>query len=404
MNRLTKLEDICQKIGIFTYKKINGESRLVFGPYGHMLLNQIKNEWIRTNTVKYTNNYLIKWINLSSESDNNTDFDVDHYCQSLKDQFNLRRLPFGAVNVYESGLNQNEASKFTLFKNVHRVTNLNYFYLNDLLEIDCLTYWQNERRRWWIRHMQNPQNVSIDSLLNKENTPKTDTQVSYNLTNFRDVQELIQNQIIKPHVSLETITYFNDVYESQNKKIIDFYERFSADLNEKKKKKDFLMTQTSCESILENILIDSLNIPDQKSIDGMKKFGLDKSEKAVFELDFRLAPYKACILFESDYTDQESTKDAEKKSKLITLATDLKKLCYLNNVNVFMMSINDEKDLNNVQTNLDLMGVPFSIYLPSTIVKDGICHVRNRDTSLSEHAHYSNIAKNFKSYTDSLNF
>lgn len=122
------------------------------------------------------------------------------------------------------------------------------------------------------------------------------------------------------------------------------------------------------------------------------KYGkIAKKEKDTFKIDFRLAPYKACIL----YKDENDLKK---------IAMDYRNLFYVKNkTSVLLMEIKDD-DLQEKYDRLDELGVPYSIYLPSAITKDGLCLVRNRDTSLSETTHLSLVLKQFASIQNALSF
>ena len=82
MNKIVQLENFCLKTGILirsnidnsplvnnkynryekhnkNLNKINVEQTVNFGPYGQLLLNQIKNEWLKSNLFKFENNFLV---------------------------------------------------------------------------------------------------------------------------------------------------------------------------------------------------------------------------------------------------------------------------------------------------------------------------------------------------------
>jgi glycyl-tRNA synthetase (class II) len=146
-----------------------------------------------------------------------------------------------------------------------------------------------------------------------------------------------------------------------------------------KETKQIIITQTNCNNILKNIIIDSVQIND--------------SNKFIFNLDYRLAPFKTCILFEQNINNSMSS-----------IADDLRKKLFSNQINSFKMQITNENELSTAYEHLDEMGVPFHIYLPSSITKNGLCLVRNRDTSLSEQTHIDRIANYFSKITNSLTY
>ena len=392
MNRLLKLENICQKIGIFTVKQYNGEKRLTFGPYAQMLLNEIKSQWLKSSIIRYNSHIIMNSNNMLTNEQ--SDFDLDFFSTTLQNTLNVTKLPFGIVNVVEGAKPKSE--NFKLFKHLTKLTELNFIYLNDSEEKDTFSLWQTERRRWWSRHMQKSINLTI---LNSEDDHKFrfESSLIYSMENFKDLKCEIASKTVSPRNFLEKILYFSDVNKSEFVLLKEIFKRFENPSS--KGKRDLLIAQTSCESILENLIIDSMEIPDEEHLKKIESFNLRGNKNEVFALDFRMAPYKACILYNS-----KAKHDVQKR--LSDLANDLKKTCYLNSVNVHVMILeSDEKSyLKNKFAHLDLIGMPFSIYLPPTIVKDGICLVRNRDTDISETMQIATVAKDFKSFSDSLFF
>jgi glycyl-tRNA synthetase (class II) len=145
-----------------------------------------------------------------------------------------------------------------------------------------------------------------------------------------------------------------------------------------------------------------------------KSLNLKKAkEKIVFNLDYRLAPFKACVLFHSSLKDESIKKNnnindlkrnLNLNDNLDSIANSLKKLFVLNQINVMLMDVANENDIESKYDSLDEMGVPYVVYLPSTIVKDGICFIRSRDTTLSEKTHLSLVVKQFSSISNALHF
>lgn len=108
MNRLAKIEKFCEKIGIFS--RINSNS-LTLGPYGYLLLNHIKTEWVRSNIAKYSNSYLIDNVDLVKQK-----FDLNPFVSSIKILFQEdKKQPIGLVNVFEEKMPEDEEGG--LFKN-----------------------------------------------------------------------------------------------------------------------------------------------------------------------------------------------------------------------------------------------------------------------------------------------
>ena len=182
--------------------------------------------------------------------------------------------------------------------------------------------------------------------------------------------------------------------------------------------KQVILTQTNCQTVLENVLFDAVEFPYMKNHEYLRN---THSNKTVFNLDYRLAPFKACILFESSTKSkqvdaspsQSSThnlasngvaKSLKPKDSLSSIASDLKKIFYVNQINVLVMDVHDEQELAAKYDTLDEMGVPYAVYLPTSITKDGFCFIRNRDTSLCEKTHINLVVKHFCSISNALHF
>jgi glycyl-tRNA synthetase (class II) len=414
MNRIILLENFCKKLGIFT---VNGKQsptaaqtqsntlktqKITYGPYGQLLLEQIKNEWIRANLNKFRNNFLISHSNILNqiESDNE-EIDLNYYFDNLSLDFNGEHLPIGLINVFNRSIDdmpnefeytpkvKEEINFLTKYYSTSS-TNLNciHFCQNNSIGsqlkesfVDPLTFWQRERKNWWIKALRSPENVTL--ITDKEERIEQ-TNISYEidftLSNERNDEKPLLNW-------LENIRHLDS---SQNEQL----ERFLKPFQRNKllsTTKEVILTQTNCQNVLENVLFDSVEFPCMKSHKNLKN---KHSNKTVFNLDYRLAPFKASILFESN----------GKTDGMTSIANDLKKQFYSCHINVLMMNHLNENELDDKYSLLDEMGIPYAIYLPSSITKDGLCFIRNRDTSLCEKTHISLVVKHFNLITNALQF
>lgn len=367
MNRIKQLEDICKRIGVFS----NGR----FGVYGNLILNQIKTQWANVNVSKYPNIFILNSVDMFD----NRAADVagsKQFIESIKSSFSLNKLPIGIINVVESEPTESFQQSLRLFKNANRMTSLNFFYLTDS-KANSLTQWQTERRRWWTRHLQSPHNLDA---VNKNGETgdqfKLQVDIKYKIDQSEDL--------------CERLCYYDDYEKLNNQFFTELHQAFNATSN---KKTDILMSQTTCENILERVMLDSVSMLSKEELARLQDHKLKPHQDPVFSLDFRLAPFKACILLNSS-----------QGKLLVDVADDLKKKCYLQNINMFLLDYKNDQDLESKFKHLDLMGVPFSIQLQAQTIEDGVCLVRNRDTGLQEQMHVSRVANNFRSFAESLNF
>ena len=416
MNRIVLLENFCKKIGIFninvkqssatphsqTTSTIIKNQKIAYGPYGQLLLEQIKNEWIRANLNKFKSNFLIKNSNILKQIESNEqEIKLSSFFDNMFARFNIDKLPIGLINVFNS-LTDDTPKEFEYMVKVNEelnfltkhqsvpYTNLNCLHFcgngsneKQLKEsfVDPLTFWQRERKNWWVKFLRSPENVTI--ITGKEqNIEQTNIcyQEDLSLSNEKDNQTPF-------FYWLENVRHLDPSQNDQLKRFLKPF-RHNQLLSEAKQ---VILTQTNCENVLENVLFDSVEFPFMKKHKNLKN---KHSGKTVFNLDYRLAPYKAALLFESK----------ENNNDMSLIANDLKKQFYSHRINVMLMTPSNENDLDDKYTLLDEMGIPYAVYLPFSIIKDGLCFIRNRDTSLSEKTHISLVVKHFNSITNALQF
>jgi glycyl-tRNA synthetase (class II) len=156
--------------------------------------------------------------------------------------------------------------------------------------------------------------------------------------------------------------------------------------------------------VLESILLDCVEYRRRKSEVLRNCVIKDEKDKLVFRLDFRLAPYKACIIYQKSSSQASSSVDETNCEKL---AIDLKKLFVYHQINVFVMTFDSsqKETIQDKYEKLDVLGVPYAVYLNTSLVlKDGFCAVRNRDTTLEEHLHISHVVDQFRAISNALNY
>jgi hypothetical protein len=370
MNKIQKLEEMCSKIGLFkkSPSMMKNDSNEL-GAYGYLLLNRIKSAWMARNLNKYENNYLIEAEDLKKITN------LDYFSSSLVSTFSPVSLPLGIVNVFRG---EAADSKLTnkLVKNASAlssqssplVTNLNVYYLNEKKSSqDLINHWQSERINWWSRILNTPANLAV------ENVAKSSDFESNIVYNCSDAFKL----------NIENLTFSSTLPTD-------------IGLGANASDKTLLTSHTTSEIILETVLLDSVDFGLDESDDESKilaSFGVKRKNKTCFNIDYSLAPFKVCILVASDDTAIHS------------IAKDLKSLFYSNRIDGVLINFvrsDDVKELNEKYDHLDLIGVPYVICWPSTVTKDGICLIRNRDTSLIEKTHLKLAFKQFKAISDSL--
>lgn len=400
MKKIPNLVEFCRKTGILNI--CEKTKNVTYGPYGHLILNQIKNEWLRANLNKFETSFLVDCVNLLD--DENNQFDFRYFINSLKTTFESKKLPISLLNIvmscktrssestleYSREMFDKEPNIFAECKDT--LTHLKAFHFcnDEQLEsdefTDSLSFWQRERKNWWLKLFSCPENVF--STTQSDNSTLNNINIQYKLADE------------KTSKWLENIKHLDRCSE-ENKSLELVSKTFAGSDFILKNTKQFIITQTTAQNVLENVLHDSVQYRRCKS-DILTNYApsVKGEEKIVFRLNFRLAPFKACILYEKLKNNAKDSKNCFK------VADDLRKLFNYHQINVFMLPFDPESEtLQEKYEKLDELGLPFTILLKTpSILKEGVCYIRNRDTTLEEHLHISQVVNQFNSISNALNY
>ena len=329
------LLNLCKKIGLF---KLDESKKVLYGPYGQAILLEIKNLWLKSILNKNENIYLI----------NQRSVDADYYVESLMSQFNKNLTTFGLIDVHDSEnemmfVDDNEANYKYNF-------NFHQFLMEKDKYNDKLVYWSHQRKMFWFKLFSMPENIALNV---------NDYQMKLN---YKYEAEGVEK-------CLEKISCFSN---DEFKKYMDERPLPSSFLSKMRLNFEKLISiQTNSELILESLLIDSIRT---RILSGKK----------VFHLDFRIAPYKACVLVKSSSNESQQ------------ISNDLLNSLFKANINVFRHEYRDDEQLEELFERFDELGIPFIILLPVDLKKNGICYLRNRDTTIQEHLHFTQLIDQFK--------
>lgn len=201
MNRIAKLEDFCARIGIFTRSP---PGRIEWGAYGLMLLDQIKCVWTRRNLYKHMNSFLID-DGGGGGGCGAQEFFRHSLANWTNDEMKSARSSLNLVNV-RTGLSPSAEpgrpgrSVHQLFDGLRSATDLSVHRVDVRPRADAANYWQNERLNWWIRFLNSPENVSVETF---ESDDALDPDTLYSNIIYR-VNEKIS-------ITCETITCSTDI-------------------------------------------------------------------------------------------------------------------------------------------------------------------------------------------------
>lgn len=135
----------------------------------------------------------------------------------------------------------------------------------------------------------------------------------------------------------------------------------------KRDQKQFLPQVVTCETYLERIAFTYL-------CDAFEKFG-NSSKYNIMRFSRQLAPYKATFIV----TGKSEDTIQNLKELVLLLAKKIRKCGISTLVLPDMCSATVE---SQIERN-DSLGIPYTILLNETTLKDGIISIRNRDTTLT---------------------
>jgi hypothetical protein len=388
-NKLAQIKEFCKKVGIFNHKSCN------FGAYGELLRQQIYKEWLRAHQLKFENTLLITSVNILSNEEqgqvkkkrSSHPFDINYFVESSEKLIN--NFPISFLNSYES----NDSKMIIQKKQSHHLFNLPTLYLNAFhfcddnhnkvnsyeTVTDSLSFWQRERKNWWCKILNYPEFITYDSA---DINNKHQSSLNYKPTDTNEEEEIyclekIFHYAVLSGDSLLDIPELNFLIQNLKKSSKIF----------QTKMKQVVLTQTNTNAILESILLDSLSIT--------------KNDRFIFNLDYRIAPFKACVLYQAESDDQNLNSNNNKS--ITVIANDLRKGLSLNNVNVLCCPVNSSTHLKEKYQDMDELGIPFTIYLSQVFLKNGVCLIRNRDTGLEEEIHFSDVVEKFSFLSKAFN-
>ena len=383
-DRLEMLEKFCLRVGILVKSapsasrtSADADHHLSFGTYGHLLLMQIRNEWLRTNLFKFRNVHLVEGLDFP------TSRTTTAATAALLPASSSAAATFGIANVSPQAAAQKASARFLdrplLLQHSRPFTLLNgyYFYTNSKPAYNPIghfertsgsfAFWLRERQNWWSRVLNSPENIFVEQQQNNDSRVATNQcQLMCKHSSAAEALELEQITTLTERSQIEAMFAPGDHGRQLGEQV-----------------RQLTVTRTSAERVLENILHDSVHVTESKD-----------ASSFVFNLDYRLAPYKTCILLEASDGD-----DDENDVNMRDIGNDMLKRLVAHSNSTYterVASVSRSGDeLQRTYAHMDELGVPYSIYLPATVTKDGLCSIRSRDTGIQEQTHISLVHEHF---------
>nr|XP_015914307.2 DNA polymerase subunit gamma-2, mitochondrial isoform X2 [Parasteatoda tepidariorum] len=226
-------------------------------------------------------------------------------------------------------------------------------------------YWSKQRYLWWRKFSSIPSKFSMSEVKNIE----------------KDIQQLsLLHEFPWGHEPLESITH----YESRC--VESLFQDFCK-TNKLKFNPDSTPSLIVCETKLDLAVLAYLS---NSYAERWRKGKL----KNILHLHFKIVPYKVCILLDAE--------SSEILKRLKNLAIHLSKELQKSGILLFpTLNSKFTTSLESLFSSFDEMGVPYIIVLNETSLQSGIAGLRNRDTTLQEQVHITELTSKLVKYLKS---
>ncbi|XP_026474123.1 DNA polymerase subunit gamma-2, mitochondrial [Ctenocephalides felis] len=320
-------------------------TKYINGPMGSKFEENLKQQWINFHMSSCDYGFFALFNNnpgFSSKNLLHNLHEIKHLCNS--------QIPIGFLINNTSSLGK---------ANIEGPVLQSLLFTSPINSQHLYFQWLRQRKIWWSRFSVYPGHILIQDLLNNEGDQ-----------NFNDCCPHQLNSLI--NLKLQNINIVVKIDE-QNLPIetIGLYEQDS--------KRGLYMQDNSGET-LPHIIISSINL--RQSCIGILRECLDASNNLI--LHHNLAPFQYRIICECI--------DMDDANELIDLGQYLCGLLRKAHISTLFTN-NNNLSLNEVLKQSDQIGIPYCLILRSNSLKNGFVYLRNRDTTLEEQIHVSDIPK-----------
>jgi len=337
------LHKVVQHLEGFGFLKIIEKEGAVnnfkYGPLGELLFENLRREWIFSNTLKREHNV----FNFSCGSQESLIKDTDHVFKIIKNLTNCE-VPF---SLAETRLCEKEPSELpSLLPQNHTVARLLGFFGPQDAE-QYFYSWIQERKRWWRLFSLDPGKFSFGQV---EKVEEGDYEESKILAKFPWGDHC-----------LETIRFLRDV---------PFKHLSNAEQNK------FVVMTTNKRSL--PYVIESMSSFDAGVFTYFcDAFQMKKANRPVCMFHRKLAPYKFSFASGPPFN-----------KKLLDIARYLGLGLRKEGVVTLLPCVDfGKKQLDQQFARFDALGVPYTAVLRPEALERGIFGLRSRDTTLEEEVH-----------------
>lgn len=332
-------------------------SRYKLAPCGHLLVDNIKTEWLRSVVLKREEPVFV--FSQMEHFGECSVSDLQEMFTRTK-QLSNNKLPFIVANVVrESSDHPMESNPETSCSVIESEECRHYFSPSECTSLcaslfvkpsggqQMFYHWQSQRKYWWRKFASHPGKISVS-----EDAPNKTVTIQIELTGGGQQ-------------AIETITNHGTSFLDP----LTAHERESFEMKDGRKK-------------ISPYLIESRMSLETAALVFLAESSSEREGRKVLRLHRKLAPYKVAF---PNHTDEELT----------ALNQYLYESLRASHIYCLFSPIDPGlKGASSLEQQLavnDRLGVPYSILVRDSTLQDGLVGVRSRDTTLEEKVHISRV-------------
>lgn len=349
LSRLKHFVDLEKKNNVITVRSVT--------PLFTNLLNNVKNEYLKYHTFREANIQNI-YIDSTGEKDimdhaaylHNPKF-IDAFAK-LKDN---HELPFAVTEEIKEKNNLIECigdeNLHVIFPKRH-LLRTSYFVSNSFSS-ESFHHMQRQHKIWWMKYGSYPGKYFISDQKNE--------------SLFKSVH--IQSTVTESVLNIESFKLFSLKDCTQSKEIIG---SFHSKLPNRKKEiiPDIIKSVVDLQVAAIALLFDAVNLTEYYTAHHR-----------------RIAPYQVAIIINGCQRNSKQLNDLSRYIELLINKTEPK----IKVLNELTTRNYDTSELDKQYQTYDEIGIPYNIILDNDALNNGLFHLRNRNTTLSEKIHLSDV-------------
>jgi DNA polymerase gamma 2 len=349
LSRIKQFVDLEQKNNVITVRNVT--------PLFNNVLNNVKNEYLKFHSSREPK-IDSTFFDSTGEKDaidyssylNNT-----HFLDAFVDFKENRELPFYiAEEIKEKNHSIECVDDGTLriiFPKRH-ILRTSYFVSNSFSN-ESFHQMQRQHKIWWMKYGAYPGKYRISDQKSKE---------KYKFVN-------IQSTVTDFLINVENFKLFSIKEHIKDKEVLD---KFLTKIPNHKKEviPDVIKSVVDLNAATMALLFDAVNLTEYYTA-----------------FHRRIAPYQLSIICNGSKEYSDELSDLARYIELLITDTE-PKIKVLNESNA---KAYDERKLDKYCSTYDVMGIPYNILLDDESLDDGFLKLRNRNTTLSEKIHLSDV-------------